>query len=76
MSDFGDDQRVYTVVVNDEEQYSIWLAARPVPAGWREVGHTGSKEECLAHIAVVWTDMRPRTLRARLGAAADVQDDT
>jgi MbtH protein len=58
-----DDDRQYTVVLNDEEQYSIWPTGREVPAGWHEVGSTGTKAECLAHIAEVWTDMRPRSLR-------------
>ncbi|MFI9366410.1 MbtH family protein [Kitasatospora sp. NPDC053057] len=53
----------YLVVVNDEEQYSIWPAGRPVPAGWRTGGPTGSRAECLEHIAAVWTDMRPASLR-------------
>ncbi|MFI1767728.1 MbtH family protein [Streptomyces sp. NPDC020800] len=56
----------YTVVVNDEEQYSIWPAGREVPAGWRESGVRGSKDECLAHIEEVWTDMRPLSLRQRM----------
>lgn len=54
---------MYRVVVNDEEQYSIWPDGRPVPAGWREEGFTGPKEECLRHIETVWTDMRPASLR-------------
>ncbi|GAA3282852.1 MbtH family NRPS accessory protein [Dactylosporangium vinaceum] len=53
----------YRVVRNDEEQYSIWPAADPVPAGWHEDGFAGPKEDCLAHIDEVWTDMRPRSLR-------------
>ncbi|MQA25324.1 MAG: MbtH family NRPS accessory protein [Micromonosporaceae bacterium] len=53
----------YTVVVNHEEQYSIWPAGREVPAGWREVGVTGAKEECLAHVGKAWTDMRPLSVR-------------
>lgn len=56
------------VVINEEEQYSIWAADRPVPAGWRDAGFTGTKEECLAHIEQVWTDMRPRSLRAEMGS--------
>ncbi|MFE7777027.1 MbtH family protein [Streptomyces sp. NPDC057445] len=56
-------ERQWTVVLNDEEQYSLWDADRPVPAGWREAGVRGGKEECLAHIEQVWTDMRPRSLR-------------
>jgi MbtH protein len=58
----------YTVVVNDEEQYSIWPADRDIPAGWRVTGVVGSKDECLAHIEEVWTDMRPLSLRRRMEA--------
>ncbi|MFI9562626.1 MbtH family protein [Streptomyces rishiriensis] len=58
----------YTVVVNDEEQYSIWPTGRDIPAGWRESGVRGSKEECLAHVEEVWTDMRPLSLRRRMEA--------
>jgi len=63
MSSEDEDLRVYTVVKNQEEQYSIWLVESPVPAGWLEVGTRGSKAECLAHIGAVWTDMRPLSLR-------------
>jgi MbtH protein len=65
MSDGTDDTRSYLVVLNDEEQYSIWLADRELPAGWRVEGTKGSKAECLAHIDEVWTDMRPLSLRRR-----------
>jgi MbtH protein len=58
----------YTVVANDEEQYSIWPQDREVPAGWRETGLRGTREECLAHIEEVWTDMRPLSLRRRMEA--------
>ena len=51
------------VVVNDEEQYSIWPVERDNPPGWRDAGQTGTKAECLAYIERVWTDMRPRSLR-------------
>lgn len=57
------DARNYCVVVNDEEQYSIWPAGREVPPGWRETGVTGSKADCLAHIETVWVDMRPLSVR-------------
>jgi MbtH protein len=60
----------YTVVINDEEQYSIWPTFRPVPAGWREVGVSGPKAACLAHIDTVWTDMRPASLRRHMDDAA------
>ncbi|MGW7045745.1 MbtH family protein [Streptomyces avermitilis] len=53
----------WTVVVNDEEQYSIWATGRDIPAGWHETGVRGTKEECLSHIDEVWTDMRPLSLR-------------
>ena len=55
--------RPHAVVVNDEEQYSIWPQTRDLPAGWRPDGFTGSEEECLAHIEETWTDMRPASLR-------------
>ena len=58
-----EDTRAYSVVMNDEEQYSIWFADRDLPLGWRAVGKTGTKTECLAFIKEVWTDMRPRSLR-------------
>ncbi|MBB5782661.1 MbtH family protein [Nonomuraea jabiensis] len=51
------------VVVNHEEQYSIWAAARELPPGWSDAGFAGTREECLAHIETVWTDMRPLSLR-------------
>jgi MbtH protein len=62
------DDRTYRVVLNDEEQYSIWWADREPPEGWRTDGTEGTKEECLAHIGRVWTDMRPRSLRLRMEA--------
>lgn len=58
-----DEETTYKVVVNDEEQYSIWAADRDCPAGWTPVGVEGTKQECLDHIEQVWTDMRPRSLR-------------
>lgn len=61
------DQRLL-VVINDEEQYSIWPAYKPLPAGWRAEGTEGNKADCLAHIERVWTDMRPLSLRKALDA--------
>lgn len=58
-----EDTRSYRVVVNHEEQYSIWLAERELPSGWSDTGKRGSKAECLAHIKEVWTDLRPLSLR-------------
>ena len=56
----------YDVVVNDEEQYSIWPEYRELPLGWRDAGKVGPKAECLAYIEEVWTDMRPLSLRRRM----------
>ena len=60
----------YIVVVNHEEQYSIWLDYKEIPKGWRAVGKSGSKAECLAYINEVWTDMRPLSLRKQMEEAA------
>ncbi|MGW2636923.1 MbtH family protein [Streptomyces sp. NPDC001348] len=60
----------YQVVLNDEEQYSIWPADRELPAGWRTEGFAGPKDACLLHIDEVWTDMRPLSLRRRMEEAA------
>ena len=64
-----EDTTLYTVVVNVEEQYSIWPADREIPLGWREVGKQGTKSECLAYIKEVWTDMRPLSLRQKMEEA-------
>ena len=61
--DEREDNTIYKVVVNHEEQYSIWPANRENPGGWRDAGKTGLKNECLAYIKEVWTDMRPLSLR-------------
>ncbi|MER5625772.1 MbtH family NRPS accessory protein [Streptosporangium sp. NPDC002544] len=53
----------YVVVVNHEEQYSIWPHDRALPAGWSATGTLGGRDDCLAHIERVWTDMRPKSLR-------------
>lgn len=60
------DARVWCVVLNHEEQYSIWPAERDLPLGWREEGVRGTRAECLAHIEEVWTDMRPLSLRKQM----------
>ncbi|WP_275466826.1 MbtH family protein [Streptomyces noursei] len=59
----------WTVVVNDEEQYSIWAVNRQIPGGWKEIGVRGTQEECLSHIEQVWSDMRPLSLRLAMDAA-------
>jgi MbtH protein len=62
----GQDDVEHVVVCNDEGQYSIWFAGAKIPAGWTIAGPQGSREACLKHIAEVWTDMRPRSLRAAM----------
>ena len=57
------DERTYKVVVNGEGQYSIWDVSRESPAGWRDAGKTGSKDECLAYVEDVWTDLTPLSTR-------------
>lgn len=64
----------FKVVVNHEEQYSIWPADRENPSGWRDGGLTGTKDQCLAFIKEVWTDMRPLSLRKRMEAAERRED--
>mgnify|MGYP001548578129 CR=1 FL=1 len=63
---WGDENTTFDVVMNHEEQYSIWPTFREVPAGWTKVGKQGKKAECLAYIDEVWTDMRPLSLRRAL----------
>lgn len=64
MTDYDKDPfEAYNVVINDEEQYSIWPVEKEIPLGWRNVGKTGTKQECLAYIKLVWTDLRPKSAR-------------
>jgi len=65
-----EDNTIYKVLVNHEEQYSIWPAGRANPLGWRDAGKNGSRTECLAHIKEVWTDMRPLSLRKKMEESA------
>ncbi len=60
------DDANYKVVINHEEQYSIWPAERANPAGWRDEGKVGPKADCLSHIDQVWTDMRPLSVRTAM----------
>jgi uncharacterized protein YbdZ (MbtH family) len=73
--DDDQDDTTYKVVVNHEEQYSIWPEGREEPPGWRSVGMAGTKQECLAHIEEVWTDMRPLSLRKAMEALEKKQAD-
>jgi MbtH protein len=61
--DEQNEQETYYVVLNSEEQYSIWFVDKPIPAGWSGAGFKGSRRECLEYIEKVWTDMRPKSLR-------------
>jgi MbtH protein len=69
------DKTIYNVVVNHEEQYSIWPVERELPLGWQEVGKKGLKEECLAYIEEVWTDMRPLSLRKKMEEMARQEEE-
>ncbi len=64
-----EDATIYQVVMNHEEQYSIWPLHRELPLGWNAVGKSGPKADCLAYIKEVWTDMRPLSLREKMAAA-------
>jgi len=64
------DEAHYCVVVNDEQQHSIWPAGREMPLGWKVDGFEGSRADCLSHIEQVWTDMRPLSVRRHIGAAS------
>jgi MbtH protein len=68
--DDAEDLTIYSVVVNHEEQYSIWPADRENALGWTSVGKSGLKAECLAYIKEVWTDMRPLSLRKSMEESA------
>lgn len=65
-----DDSRIYIVLINDEEQYSLWPQGKKIPAGWRAVGKEGTREECSKYVDEVWTDMRPLSLRKQMEEAA------
>ena len=65
-SDEREDNTIYKVVVNSEEQYSIWPADRDNPLGWKDAGKSGTKAECLDYVKEVWTDMRPLSLRKKM----------
>jgi MbtH protein len=67
---WGDENSNFVVVVNHEEQYSIWPDYKAIPAGWREAGKSGKKDECLQWIDEVWTDMRPLSLRQAMAGGA------
>ncbi|MBO4122675.1 MbtH family NRPS accessory protein [Cupriavidus gilardii] len=68
---FDSDTLLFQVVINPEEQYSIWPDYRPIPAGWRPVGFSGQRQQCLEYIETHWTDMRPASLRAAMEAQGE-----
>ena len=70
MSMFDNEDGQFFVVVNDEEQYSIWPAEREIPAGWHSVGEQRARADCLAWIDENWTDMRPKSLRDAMNRQA------
>ena len=72
--DENEDETIYKVVVNHEEQYSIWPNDRENALGWSDAGKVGLKNECLAYIKEVWTDMRPLSLRKRMAEQAQAMD--
>ena len=62
----GEYQEMYLVLINHEEQYSLWPSYKPIPAGWKAIGEERTKNECLAYVDEVWTDMRPLSLRKQM----------
>lgn len=66
-----EDSLIYKVVVNSEEQYSLWPVDRENPSGWNDVGFSGKKAECLTYIEEVWTDMRPLSLRRKMESTTE-----
>ena len=66
----AEDNTIYKVVLNHEEQYSIWPVDRENELCWNDAGKSGTKAECLAYIKEVWTDMRPLSLRKKMEAQA------
>lgn len=68
--DDDEDTTNYLVVMNHEEQYSIWPDYKEIPNGWNAVGPSGPKKECLEYIEKVWTDMRPLSLRKQMDEAS------
>jgi MbtH protein len=66
---YSDDEEVpqiYIVLVNEEEQYSLWLSHKDIPTGWTNVGFSGTKGECMEYVDKIWTDITPLSVRKRL----------
>ncbi len=62
--------QIYTVLMNDEEQYSLWPSHKDIPAGWQSVGVTGTKAECMEYVDKTWTDITPLSVRQRMAEQA------
>ncbi len=62
MSD-TDTEESFRVVRNDEDQHALWPALLPLPAGWTDIGFGGTRQDCLAHVRLVWTDITPKSAR-------------
>lgn len=65
---FDDENGTFYVLVNDEDQHSLWPTFADVPAGWKVVFGEGNRADCLAYVEENWADMRPRSLRESLQA--------
>jgi uncharacterized protein YbdZ (MbtH family) len=70
MNPFDDPQGTFSVLVNDEEQHSLWPATLPVPAGWKVVLANGTRQACLDYIQENWTDIRPKSARREAAVPA------
>lgn len=70
---FDREDALYKVLINQQEQYSLWPDYKAVPAGWRETGKQGSKADCLAYVEQVWTDMRPLSLRQKMDGQTEAR---
>jgi len=69
LTEEDEDKTIYRVLINEEEQYSIWPEYKKNPLGWRDAGKVGKKPDCLNFVKEVWTDMRPLSLRKQMEAA-------
>ncbi len=65
---FDDESGDFFVVVNDEDQHSLWPVFVEVPAGWRVVFGAAGRAECLGYVERNWTDLRPKSLREAMAA--------
>ena len=63
---FDDPEGRYFVLVNDEEQYSLWPAFIEIPEGWTVAHGEDTRQACLDQVNERWTDMRPKSLRAAM----------